>query len=92
MKLFVWTGKNVLTEVGTGLVVVAAEDLFGAWERLKREDYRTWASLWHGISYVDDAAELARLDEDDFPEGWVMPLPTEYDIADLPVLVKRGSS
>lgn len=90
MRVYVWRGERVLKNYATGMVVVCAGSPAEAWTKLKAQNFRAWAWLTFGISYIDAVEELGRLDADDYPANWQAPQPEVFEPADLPVLVQWG--
>lgn len=89
MKIFIWQGETVLKNYTSGCVVLAAETVDAAWDKLKETDFRAWFALQRGINHVFDAEQAEHYD-DEFDAYWIIPQPTEYAIEDMPVIVMQG--
>jgi hypothetical protein len=94
-KVFVWRGKGVLENYGTGLVVVLAPSELEAWEKMKAEQFGVYCNLFHGAhSWFDAQSELdewiKERDEDgELVESPILPVCFELNAA--PVLHMRGT-
>jgi hypothetical protein len=94
LKMFVWRGKGVLENYGTGLVVILALSELEAWEKMKTQQFGVYCNLFHGAySWLDEQWQLddwiKDKDEDDEPR--IPPIePTVYALEDVPVLHLRG--
>lgn len=90
MNLYVWRGERVLKNYRSGLVVVAANTVEHAWDKLAEGDLRAFWCLRHGIKHVFDPTDVALLSPDDYPDDWVISQPEVFTVETLPVLVMQG--
>lgn len=90
MKIFVWSGQDVLANYKTGMVVVAAENVDEAWKVLEHSEWRAWFRLQTGVNYIYEKADLEVFDKEDYPTDWKIPQPQEFTVENLPVLVIEG--
>ena len=103
MQLFVWRGRGVLQNYGTGMVVVASPTLAEAWTKLSQQDAEAYWYLKTGRRLFllsgsgvgidsEDAKGAIDLDEEgiDLPEPGYPVEPTAFDLGAAPVLVIWG--
>lgn len=90
MKVFVWTGENVLKNYTSGMVVIAANSEEDAWERLRKDNFRVYFWLKTGVSHYYSIDETWLYTEtEDLVEGFPIP-PQSFELENLPILVKEG--
>ena len=89
MKIFLWT--DVLKNYTPGLVVLSAETVEDAWDKVKQTDFRAWFWMQTGISHVYSEEE-SEWYTDEIDPDWIIPQPIAYGMEDMPVVVLEGGS